>query len=385
MSRRSLCAIFLAAAPVTMAATPVLAWTAPATIDTSTADAPPTSMVISPSGKTYVAWEHTTSELFFSQKTASGWKKTPVAGQGSFTACYDTTTFNTIGPSAAFTSAGAPKIASACASVGGGAKVLYSQPVNGVWKTTTVGYGPTSSSDASATSLALALSATGKASIVMTDWATLDITAFRLVKGSWHRQQLAAGNTACCGNPRYNMVDASFDPVTGFLGVAWTLRLGTTTALYYGEYDKSGTIVGNVETVPSPGASVFGRPSLSYLSNGDAAIAVQEGVGGQLSLAIARRTSGVWSLATVDSSAANVGLNPSLDTTADVYHVAYPDDTNNDLRYASSPDGVVWTTGPVVTTGNVGDVPSLAVKPSGKATISCYDTGGTQLLSVSGP
>jgi hypothetical protein len=80
-----------------------------------------------------------------------------------------------------------------------------------------------------------------------------------------------------------------------------------------------------------------------------------------------------------------MGLNPSLGIVDDAFHVTYPDDTNGDLRYATSTDGVAWTAETVVSTGNIGDVPSLGVTESGVVRIAYYDLGATALRSVSGP
>jgi hypothetical protein len=143
--------------------------------------------------------------------------------------------------------------------------------------------------------------------------------------------------------------------------------------------------VGDTEEIPLGLTDVFGRPSLAFLSNGDPAIAVQQSDGSTNSLALARRSAAVWSLHTADTSAADVGLNPSLDTQGDVFRVAYPDDTNGDLRYATSTDGVAWASETIVSAGDVGDVPSLVVSSSGVATITYHDLGGTALRGVTGP
>jgi hypothetical protein len=264
--------------------TAALAWTVPTTIDNfGNSDDPTTSLVISPTGGTYVAWAQSGSDnLYWSKKTATGWKKTPVAG-GAFVNCYDSSSWNTIGPSAAITTDGDPKIASVCMAVSGGAKLLYSKIVNGDWKTKTVGYGPSDGlADASAITLTLALSETNRPSIVMTESDEKDITRFRLVKGKWKRQTLIQGATLCCGS-QYKMADAEFNPVTGLLGVAWTNRVGDGTSLAYAEFNSSGNFVGTIEDIPLDSTSVWGRPSLAYLSNGDAAIAVQQDDGISLS------------------------------------------------------------------------------------------------------
>jgi hypothetical protein len=384
MIRRAL-VVLAACVMVVASSTSALAWTDPTTIDNfGNSDIPTTSLRISPKGGTFVAWAQGGDDLYWSKRTATGWKDTHVAG-GSFVSCYDSSTWNTIGPSAAFTTDGEPKIASACMAVSSGAKILYSKKVNGKWKTNTVGYGPSDGlADASAITLSLALSPANKPSIVMTESDEKDITRFRLVKGKWKGQTLVNGVTVCCGT-QYKMADAAFDPVTGLLGVAWTNHVGTATSLAYAEYNANGNRVGAIEDIPLDTTSASGRPSLGYLSNGDIAIAVQQDDAVTLSLALARRISGVWSIGTVDNTAADVGLNPSLVIVDDVFHIAYPDDTNGDLKYATSTDGTAWTIDTAVTTGDVGDVPSLGINGSGGIRISYYDLGSTALKGVSGP
>jgi hypothetical protein len=385
MLRRSSLMVFASIALCTFGALPAFAWSAPTTIDNyGNSQDPTTSAVISPKGGTFVAWARLgTDDLFWSKQNATGWNRTQVAGQGTFVGCYDSSLFNTIGPSAAFTPDGAARIASACMAVGGGAKIMYSRLVKGVWKTQQIGYGPIGSGDSSAMSLALAMSPTGKPSIVFTDEGTNDVSRFRLVNGVWKRQQLV--DVSCCGFGDHSMTDASFNPVTGLLGVAWTIRADTFTYLRYAEFNANGAAVGETQEIPIGEMNVFGRPSLAFLSNGDPAIAVQQDDGSVKSAAVARRDAGVWSLHTVDASAADVGLNPSLDLQGDVFHVAYPDDTNGDLRYATSADGITWTPVAVVSTGDVGDVPSLVVSATGGVTISYHDLGGTALRGVRGP
>jgi hypothetical protein len=370
------------------ASSSALAWTAPAIIDSrGTNGFPSTSLVISPSDMAFVAWVRGSSDLFWSQETASSWQKTKVAGSHALGNCFDATNgWRTAGPSAAITSGGEPKIATACLPVTDGAKIYYSQLVSGVWKTQFVGYGPiTSNGSPDATTLALALSSTDQPSIVMTDKGSEDITRFRLVRGVWKRQQLVKGVSVCCEFVQYKLLDASYDPATGRLGVAWTFRFGDTGTLSYAKFNAKGALVGAIQSVPVGTTNVYGRPSLAYLSNGDAAIAVQRTTSSGLGLAVAVRSSGAWTIKTVDSSAADLGLNPLLDTTGDVFHVAYPDDTNGDLKYASSLDGITWITGTVVSSGDIGDFPSAGVTSTGGVEISYFDSGHTALKSVAGP
>ena len=180
-------------------------------------------------------------------------------------------------------------------------------------------------------------------------------------------------------------MDAATNPATGRLGVAWANRFDEEGVLFYAEFNARGGMVGDTEIVPFGGMQTFGKPSLAYRPNGDPAIAVQQSDGATTSPAFALRTGGVWAVHPIDPSVTNGGIHPALDITGDVYRVAYPDDANGDLRFASSTDGIVWTAVTPVSGGDVGDTPSLAVNAAGRVTIAYYDTSRTALRSVTGP
>jgi hypothetical protein len=384
--RRRLSILTIAMLMVGIAWQPALAWQLPVRIDNfGNSQDPTTSVVVAPNGATFVAFARRGSdELYWAKRTLDGWRRTTVTGQDTFTLCYDPDN-PAIGPSAAFAPDGSPRIASACIAVGGGAKIQYSSRAGGHWTTEMVGYGPSGTgTDSSATTMALAMSPAGRPWIVFTDDGTKDITRFRLVKGKWQRQQLIRGVSVCCGN-QGKMVDAATNPSTGMLGVAWTNRFEDEGVLAYAEFNGRGDLVGDIEDISFGTLGAFGRPSLAYRSNGDPAIAVQQSDGVTRAPALALRTGGVWAVHTIDDSVANAGLHPSLDITGDVFRVAYPDDTNADLRYASSTDGVVWSPMTAVGPGDVGDVPAIAVSGAGVVTIAYYDTGRTALRSVTGP
>jgi hypothetical protein len=362
---RTVLAALAAVLLIVVASSPATAFRRQTTIDNfGNSQDPTTSTVTSPDGGVYVAWARTGSdELYWSRRTPDGWSHDTVTGEGTFVQCYDNSIFAEIGPAAAFAPDGEPRIASACLAVGGGAKILYSSRENGVWTTGRVGYGPSRDGfDSSATTLALTMSPTGR---------------------PW--QQLVEGFVVCCGSPQYKMLDAATDPVTGLLAVAWTNRFIDGSALFFAEFNARGTIVGSVEEISFGDLGAFGRPSLAFLPNGDPAIAVQQGDGTLGSAAIAVRTGGTWATHTIDDSSSNMGLDPALDITGDVFRAAYPDDVAGDLRYAESTDGVAWNATTAASLGNVGDVPSLAVSPTGRVTIAYYDSGRTALRSVVGP
>jgi hypothetical protein len=66
-------------------------------------------------------------------------------------------------------------------------------------------------------------------------------------------------------------------------------------------------------------------------------------------------------------------------------YVAFHDETNGDLRYGTSPDGVAWSTQAIVTDGDLGDFPSLGITAAGGVRVSFHDTINTALKYVAGP
>ncbi len=384
-TRRMLPALVVALLLVSVAVQPAFAWQHPVRIDNFGNSQDQTTSMLIGQGGIFLAFAYRGSDdLFWSKRTADGWKRTPVLGQDTFTNCYDGEN-PAIGPSAAFAPDGSPRIASACIAVGGGARILYTSRIGGVWETETVGYGPShTGTDSSATSMTLTMSPTGKPWIVFADNGSKDISRYRRVHGDWQLQQLVQGVDVCCGN-QGKYVDASTNPATGRLGVAWTNRFNDEGVLMYAEFNTRGRVVGNVELVPFGGLQTFGKPSLAYRSNGDPAIAVQQSDGVTTGPAMALRTGGVWAAHPIDASVTNGGLHPALDVTGDVFRVAYPDDANGDLRFASSTDGIAWTAVTPVSDGDVGDTPSLAVNAAGRVTIAYYDASRTALRSVTGP
>jgi hypothetical protein len=96
------------------------------------------------------------------------------------------------------------------------------------------------------------------------------------------------------------------------------------------------------------------------------------------------RTAGQWSVTPVDESAADVGGHPSLEIAQGVFHVAYPDESNDDLKYASSANGSDWTIQTVASSGDLGEYPSIGIAPSGQVRISHYDRSGAGVKATFG-
>ena len=359
------------------------AWSTTTVDSFGNAHTPSTSLAISPGGRTFVAFTRGGNDLFWSQKTSRGWDSREVVGDDSYVSCYEGD-WQSAGPSAAFTADGSPHIASACAAFTGGSKVLYTTRGRQGWSTRKVGFGPSAQSyESSATSLALAMSAGGRPHIVMTDAGTLDIVRFLRVDGRWQRQTLMDGAHICCGGPQFELLDAAFDPLSGRLAIATVHYAPFGTDLFFAEFNGLGEM-SDFASIPLQGQNAYGRPSLAFPPNGDPAIAFQMGTDASKSLAFAMRTAGEWSVVPVDDSVADIGAHPSLEIDDGTFHVAYPDESNDDLKYASSTNGSAWAVQTVAVSGDLGEYPSIEIASSGQVRISHYDRGGAGVKATFG-
>lgn len=344
-------------------ATPALAaWQTVPIVSSGNAMGETSSVVTRVGSPVFVAYHLGGDDLFWARRTSTGWKRTQVAGANSNVACYGSDA-DWAGPSAALTTMGDGRIASACMAVGGGSPVKYSSLVDGRWRTRVIGSTPPGESgDASAVSVDLSLTPSNAAHIVV-GTRTPAISRFRRESGQWVRDDLVEFPSLCCIQP---LVSAAVDPVTGNLGVAWNSQ-GFGGYLSFASFDGTGAIVGggDPENLDLAGDLAYGRPSLGFLSNGDPVIAFQHGPdGGDRRLSIARRVSGAWSLDPVDATTGDVGADPAMMIDGDAIHIAYEDVTNGDLRYANSPDAATWTLATISSAGSVGGFPSLATKGS---------------------
>src|SRR5437868_8044694 len=166
--------LLILAGCITLSATlaqPAMAtWSGSTVSNFGDSDSQTSRMLISPTGDAFVAWQSQGSdELYWAQKTPAGWQKTTVTGQNTFVACYTADDAH-MGPSAALLPKGGAAIASACESFVGGSETKFSQLKGSTWTTTTVGYGPSSSTcSTSATDVDLVVSPGGKPVIFTTD------------------------------------------------------------------------------------------------------------------------------------------------------------------------------------------------------------------------
>lgn len=355
-------------------------------------DSQTSSLVISPDGGTFVAWDTQGSDdLYWARRSATGWRKTQVAG-GTFVACYSYQ-HDWVGPSAGFLPDGTPQIASTCDDSGGG-RVMYSRLTKSGWNTVTVGHGPTGyPCSTSATDIDLISGPKGKPVIFTTDWCTKGVLGFFRTNGVWKTVPVIEGG--CCSAFRMGAMSLAVDPSNGQIAMALNADVFGRSGLYFQEFTWAGDQVpGSFHSFVLPnGDAAYSEPSLAFAPDGTAYIAFQEGsaYGAPLDsaysfLALLTRTAGTWGAPrTIDDAVTFTGGEPSMSLAGGTFHIAYQDDTTRDLRYATSPDGTTWTFDTILSKGDTGHFPSLAITASGAARISFYNRSDTALRAVSGP
>ena len=359
-------------------------------VSKTTSSSKTSSLVISPSGGTYVAWQRPgADELYWSRRTSTGWRSTKVTG-GAFVACY-TADNDWVGPSAGFLPDGSAQIASTCDY---GGKVLYSRETPSGWKTVTVGHAPQDDSCAtSATDVDLITKPSGKPVIFITDQCTHGITGFFRVNGVWETVPVIQGG--CCGAFRYGAMALAVDPLTGMIAMVENGDVFGRESLFFAEFDWNGNeITGSTKTIALPnGDAPYGEPSLAFQPNGRAIIAFQEGSAygtatdsAYAFLALATRAaSGTWRTpVTLDDGVQFTGAEPSLSLAGGTMHIAYQDATTFDLRYATSADGSTWNLTTIPVAGATGYFPSLGISTTGIVRVSYDNETDTSLRSVSG-
>jgi len=390
--RRTSFIIAVSIAVVAGLAQPALAAWKGTTIS-SNGGSPTTSLVVGPDGRTYVAWQSRGSdELYWARKTATSWRRTTVTGQSTFLACYEAD-LDSMGPSAAFLPGGDAVIASVC-SGDGGYRAMFSRLTGSTWTTTRVGFTPTSSScDTSATDADLVVSPGGKPVIFTTDQCLQGVYGFFRTPTGWKDHWVLKGG--CCSPFRFGSMSLAVDPSTGKIAMAWVGDVFGRSSLFFEEFSWNGDpVAGSSHSFTLPNGDVpYDGPSLKIASDGTAYIAFREGttpgtaLGSAYSfLAMTTRTAGVWSTpASIDDSVQFTGGEPDLSLVGGTFHIAYYDNTNEDLRYARSPDGSTWTLGTIATAGDSGNYPSLGITATGDVRISYFHRSDNSLRAVAGP
>jgi hypothetical protein len=370
-------------------------WQQSTVSDMGNSDSQTSRIVIAPTGRTYVTWQTQGSdELYWAKKTSTGWRRTTVTGGNTYVACYDPEN-DWMGPSATFLPNGDAAIASACESFAGGSKTMFSRLTGKGWTTTKVGYGPSNSScTTSATDIDLIVSPSGKPVIFTTDQCLRGIYGFFRTSTGWRGHWVLKGG-GCCGAFRYGAMSLAVDPSNGKIAMAEIGDVYGRSGLEFQEFNwKGDPIVGSLHSFVLPnGDAPYGEPSLAFAADGTAYLAFQEGTqpGTDPSFAysfltLAERTGGVWGTPTaIDNAVQFTGGDLDLSLGGGSFHIAYSDDTNKDLRLATSPDGTTWTLSTIFANGNTGHFPSVAVASNGETCISFYHRTDTSLRAVFGP
>ena len=355
---------------------------------------PTSSLVISPSGGVFDAWQgRGGDDLYWAKKTATGWTSTIVAGAGDFFACYSST-YDGIGPSAAFLPNGAPEIASACDSTSAGADVLYTKHSASGWTTTVVGSGPTDVCRTSPTDIDLINNpATGRPVIVMMNECTAEITGFYFTGSTWVKKVMAPGGGV--ETISYRAMDLSVDPTSGNLALAYVSDVFGRGSLYFDEFSWDLVLANGLShTFSLPNGDVpYATPSLAFLPDGTSYLAFEEGTPFGTAaadaygfLALAKRAGGTWGLpVAIDHGAKETGADPSLSLVGGTLHIAYRDVTHGNLRYATSANGSGWMRKTAAAPHDTGYYPSLDLTTTGKVWIADYDKTSGSVVSTGGP
>jgi hypothetical protein len=361
---------------------PAFAWQSDLVVDGGP-QVQPVSMVVAGS-KPMIAWQAGGTLELARYSKPGGWSVETVRKEPNFAGCRTTDT-ETLAPVAAVTAAGNPVIASACDAVGGPSPVRFSTFAAGRWKTTKVGLGPSLDGVGALTAnnVDLALDpADGRPSIVMASRGSGILTRFRFDGAEWRKKKLYQEPDAGSGHGS-PLVSIDFDPVSGLLGVAW-VRTGTASPLRYAEFSDTGR-VGAIQSVPlGLDLGAYGIPSLDHTSDGRAVIAFQRGSVAERALSIAVETDPGWSVTDVDGEAALSGAAPSL-LVGSTWWVASHDESDGDLRIASSVDGSVWANATIESTGDIGEYPCVATTATGGVRIAAYDRGALDVRWSKGP
>lgn len=334
---------------------PASAWTT-GTVDARVGDSTRTSVGVTSSGRVAVAWQNGLygGGLWYATHSAKGWHKTEVDKDGF--GCYD----NTTGPSMQFRPGVGPRIASVCNAQAGSYEIpiMLAAQNDGSWTSKQVSHLDEYNDEENlrVTNVALCIDpSTGVPSIFTGDTNSADVTWFTNASGHWtHTWVFPPGNGFGVNGP---YVACAYDGTTGSLSLAakWNSQGPGSLAVY--TYDATGKTWSQFYL---PTDEAIGVPSLKFDGNGTAWIAYREGTSTASHLEVADLPAGApsWTVTTVDGSAANTGLSPSLGIRAGEPAVAYYDQTDGNLRFATF-DGTSWSTANVASTGTVGQFPSL--------------------------
>ena len=336
-----------------------------AVVDTADDDAPPTSLSVSPSGAVFVAYDKAAGDdLYSAEWTGSSWTKTKVRGRIGVS-CYDAL----VGPVIGLKPGGGQAIASAC-NYAQGDETFWSNKKASTWTTSIIGSLPMPYAHIGYyTSLDVCFDPTShQPSVFFGDTNGEFAARFYHDALGWHEQDVTSPVDLGTGQDG-PAVSCAYDPVSGQLAVAITGLRYSPGGLKYGTYDPST----KHWSVSGLGLSdALGIPSLAFAPDGAPSIGFQEGGTAASHLEVGTRPTSTWTFVNVDSSSTLTGVAPSLAFKGSLQRVAYYDQTNGDLRWATY-NGTSWSISTLESTNDVGKYPSLAFSSAPQPYISYWD------------
>jgi len=367
--KRVLPVMMLSACLVLVAQVPALAWTV-AVVDSNDGDGLHTTLAVSNSDKTYVAYVRTGSDdLWWALWKGTSWKKTQVAGAGTTSTCYGSDNGGRM--AAGFAPDGTARIISTCEqSSSKGSAILWTYRDTGTnaWVTQKIGSAPPSDKQICVNNqiwtIDLAFDPdTGYPSIVYTTTGTLGVYWLHWTGSAWQNDPLAVlgdANHGCTPTgPSASIAFAS----DGAPAIAW-VQGDWIGPLKYSKYSdaSSSWSTGQVGTLTDAH-----DPSLAFSSDGIARIAFTRGLSPSY-VALARKSGTSWKLSRPDPGS---GGSPSLAFSGTLARIAY-DGPNGVLKYAAY-DGASWTLTTLDSTDIPAQYPCLDLTSTGAPRISFLD------------
>lgn len=249
-------------------------------------------------------------------------------------------------------------------------QLMYANNASGSWATAAV-----DSSDIVGTYTSLKVDAAGRIHIAYYKETGQELKYALYDSGSWSLDTV--DTTSWTGTYNSLAVDSlGFAYISYFDAVNKDLKFATNAT---GSW--------NTETVDATD-DVGSYTSIVLSDAGGVYISYYDTTSGNLKFAYRAPSATSWTLQTVDGSANNIGTFSSIALTdasaaTPEIHIAYYDQTNMDLKYATSTDGTTWTTSTIDNSGNVGAYTSLTTDANDKLHVSYYDSTNGDLKYIS--